>query len=240
MANPSGHPYYSSADDTVFVCACDDPKYNAMKEFLYRLMMNNYVAYHSMNKFVNDKENWLMDGVSSYIAAKMIHSETVKKYLDAFANDPTGFQWYGYGSDAQYGSTYTFFEFLEGKYGASVIDRTLYYLGSSMVSNHRCDGLENCALLRAVYDVNGLNMEKSYKISVDVNTLIKGWIGYIIGHYNIYDLKAEGRTAIIEKYDLSALNTFQKVEVMKAIAKENTGLPLTPGEKAVLSLISQK
>ncbi len=42
------------------------------------------------------------------------------------------------------------------------------------------------------------------------------------------------------KYDLSGLNTFQKVEVMKAIAKENTGLPLTPGEKAVLSLISQK
>ncbi len=231
LVNPAGHPYYSLADDTVFVCACDNPKYSAMKEFLYRLIMHNYAAYHTMNKFVNDKENWLMDGVTGYLAAKVAGNGIEKKYVDAFTNEPGGFQWYGYASDAKYGATYTFFEFLKDKYGDAVIDKILYYLGSGMISNHRCDSLESCALLRAVYDVNGLNMEKSHADMIDVKTLAKEWEGYVIQHYGTdYIVQDHG-------YDLSKLNTFQKAEAMNAIARQDADLPLTPTEKAVLDLL---
>ncbi len=143
---------------------------------------------------------------------------------------------YGYGSDAKYGAAYTFLDYLTGKYGDNVIDKTLYYLGSGMVSNHRCDTVENCALLRAVYDLNGLNMEKSYAHTIDVKTLIKEWEGYVIQHYGINYIGKESALG----YDLSKLNTFQKAEVMNAIARQDAGLSLTPTEKAVLDFAKTK
>ncbi len=238
LVNPSGHPYYSYIDDAVFVCASDDPKYNALKEFIYRLVINNYPDYYNMKKLTFDKENWLLDGVSSYVAAKITDTEMVRKYIDAFTIEPASFQWYGYGSDAKYGAVYTFFEYLHEKYGDKVIDRTLYHLGSGMVSNHRCDTLENCAVLRAVYDVNGWSMHKSYRHTVDVNTLVSEWEGYVTNHYGNEVIVKE--TSIDGHYDLSVLNTFQKVEVMKAFAKQSAGMPLTPTEEAVLDLTKTK
>ncbi len=231
LVNPSAHAYYSYADDKIFVCKCDDPKFNALKEFVYRLIINNYPSYHNTKKILLDKENWLLDGISNYIASKIYDHGIEKKQIDAFATDPTGFEWYGYGSDAKYGAVYTFIDYLTGKYGDNVIDRTLYYLGSGMVSNHRCDALEDCAVLRAVYDVNGLNMEKSYAHTIDVKTLIKEWEGYVIQHYGIDYIVHES-----PGYDLSKLNTFQKAEAMNALARQDAGMPLTPTEEAVLDL----
>ncbi len=187
LVNPSGHPYYSYTDDAIFVCSCDDPKYNAVKEFIYRIAINNDAGYYNMKKLTFDKENWLLDGVSSYVAAKMTDTEMVRKYLDAFTVEPTSFQWYGYGSDAKYGAAYTFFEYLTSKYGNNVVDKTLYYLGSGMISNHRCSTLENCSALRAVYDVNGLTLADKRQ-SLSFNDIVKEWEGYIIEHYGIKDL----------------------------------------------------
>jgi len=51
------------------------------------------------------------------------------------------------------------------------------------VSNHRCDTLEDCAVLRAVYDVNGWQMNKSYHDTVDVKTLVSAWEDYVAKHY---------------------------------------------------------
>ncbi len=130
-----------------------------------------------------DHENWLLNGISSYIAANM--TGTMPKYIDAFTNSTaSSFQWYGYGSDAQYGATQTFFKYLENKYGSNVIDRTLYHLGTGMTSNHRCDTIENCAVLQAVYDASGLDINKK-KYTLDVETLIKEWGAYVMEQYNV-------------------------------------------------------
>ncbi len=146
-------------------------------------MINNYPDHYNMKKLTFDKENWLLDGVSSYVAAKMTDTEMIRKYLNAFTIDPASFQWYGYGSDANYGAVYTFFEYLHAKYGDRVIDKTLPYLGSGMVSNHKCDTLENCSFLRAVYNVIGMNMDERHDLSF--NDIVKGWKGYIMEHYGV-------------------------------------------------------
>ena len=155
------------------VSSRDDPEYNALKESVYRIIINNYPSYHNVEKFTFDKENWLMDGIASYTAANMLNTA---KYADAFNSD-TSFVWYGYGSDAQYAATHTFFKYLENKYSSKVIDKTLYYLGSGMVSNTRCHTVEDCALLQAVYDMNGLDINKK-RHTLDVATLIKEWEVY--------------------------------------------------------------
>ena len=53
-----------------------------------------------------------------------------------------------------------------------------------MVSNHRCDTLEDCAVLRAVYDVSGLDMKKK-RNALDVEILVKDWGDYVAEHYGI-------------------------------------------------------
>ncbi len=92
LVNPSGHPYYSYADDKILVCRCDEPKFNSLKEFVYRLIINNYPSYHNMKKLVSDKENWLLDGISDYIASKIYGHGIEKKEIDAFTADPAGFE----------------------------------------------------------------------------------------------------------------------------------------------------
>ncbi len=238
LVSPSGHPYYSYAEDKIFVCACDDPKYNAMKEFLYRLIINS-MGYYNREKIVFDKENWLLDGITSYVAMQMYGNGIEKKYLDAFTNEPTHFEWFGYGSDSQYGATYTFLQFVSSKYGDKVIDKTLYYLGSGMVSNHRCSTIEECALLRAVYDMNGLIMnEERYDLSF--TDMERAWEHCIIENYGMENLSVIERFApYFGHYDFSGLNAFQKYEALRALAKQGAELPLTPTEKAVLGLLQK-
>jgi uncharacterized repeat protein (TIGR01451 family) len=176
LINTSGHPYYSYTDDAIFVCSCDDPKYNSLKEFVYRLIVNNYPTYHNVKKLINDKENWLADGIAAYVAAVIIGGS--EKYLEAFANDRADLQWFGYGSDAQYGAVFAFLDFLDTKYGDAVIDKSLEFLGSTMISNHRCATLEQCAVLRAAYDVSSLDInDKKHSLAFD--TLVNEWSSHI-------------------------------------------------------------
>ncbi len=178
--------YYAFSDDTIFICGCSyDLKSLAMKEFVHRIIFNEFPAYANKQKFLLDGENWLINGIANYIAANMTGEHgMVKKELEAFKAKPTSSVWYGSGSLEQYGAAYTFFEYLHEKYGDKMIDRTLYYLQSGMVSNHRCDTLEDCAVLRAVYDVNGWSMHKSYAHTVDVKTLVSEWEDYVTKNYN--------------------------------------------------------
>ncbi len=184
MVADSGHSYYAFSDDVIFICGCDeDVKSLAMKELVYRITFNKYPNYSNKEKFMLDGKNWLMDGIADYIASNITDGQMVKQ-IEAFKEKPTSFVWYGSGTEEQYGATYTFFEYLQGKYGEKVIDKTLYYLGSVMVSNHRCDTLEDCAVLRAVYDVSGLDMKKK-RNALDVEILVKDWGDYVAEHYGI-------------------------------------------------------
>ena len=175
LINPSGHSYYSRTHDTIVICACDYPEYNALKQFLYRLVVNNCTSYYNVEKFISDQENWLLDGVTSYFATNI--TGITGKYKDAFSNNSVAFQWYGYGSDAKYGATHSFFEYLESEYGPEVLFQTIGYLDSGMINRHRCDTLENCAVLQAVYDVQGLDTDR--RNSLTVSTLVEGWETFV-------------------------------------------------------------
>jgi hypothetical protein len=180
--------YYTFTDDLIFTCSCSDDvqdlKSLAMKEFVYRIIINKYPNYSNKEKFIFDNENWLMSGIANYIASNMTSTEIAKSQIEAFKEKPTSFVWYGSSTTAQYGATYTFFAYLHETYGVNVIDRTLYYLGSGMISNTRCDTLEDCAVLRAVYDESGLDMRKK-RYTLDVETLVNEWEEYVGEHYSV-------------------------------------------------------
>jgi len=182
IINPSGHPYYSYADDTIFICACDDAEYYALKEFVYRIIINNHPGYYQVQKFVLDKENWLLDGISSYIAASMIDTGMVEKYQSAYGNNPTEIQWYGYGSLENYSATYTFFKYLESKYGSEVIDKSVYNLRKGMTTHQMCDTMENCAVLQAVYDQSGMRLGEK-EVKLDVTRLLTEYQLYVDEYY---------------------------------------------------------
>ncbi len=60
-------------------------------------------------------------------------------------------------------------------------------------------------------------------------------MNYIIENYDIDNLSIiEKFASYFGKCDLSALNTFQKVEILKAFVKQDFHLPLTASEEAVL------
>jgi hypothetical protein len=165
---------YSYSDDVIVICSCDSPEFYAMKEFLYRLVINNYASYHNMKQLMFDQENWLIDGVTTYLAVSMGSA----KYDTVHANADVSFQWYGRGSDAQYAATFTLFRYLEDTYSDNVIDRILYYLGTGMVSNHRCDTVENCTLLQGVYGAMSMNMNEK-KHTKSVKSIVEEWRRYV-------------------------------------------------------------
>jgi hypothetical protein len=203
---------YAFTDDLIFVCSCtddlDDVKSYAMKEFVYRIIINKYPNYSNKEKFIFDNENWLIDGIANYIAAgyaanyqpyvhtasnnvtanntahSIIHQEMIHSQIESFMEKPTSFVWYGVGTAERYGATYTFFEYLHDKYGEGAIDWTLYYLGSGMISNTRCDTLEDCAVLRAVYDESGLDMRKK-RYTLDIEALVNEWEDYVRENYDV-------------------------------------------------------
>ncbi len=74
---------------------------------------------------------------------------------------------------SQYGATYTLFKFLTEKYGDGIIDKTLKYLRTGMISNHRCLTFEQCALLRGAYDANGLNLMLDKKHDISFATIMQ-------------------------------------------------------------------
>lgn len=179
----NSHSFYSYGDDVIFLCACDNPKENALQEFIYRVLMMKYASYYNMKKIENDNGNWLVNGVAKYIAVKN-NNEDVAKYIDAFEKQPTEFQWYGNPSDAKYGAVITFFKYLELRFGEQALHRSLYHLGSGMVSNHRCDTVENCATLWGVYDSIGWKLDNK-RHTLNVSKLIEEWKSFVKEKYGI-------------------------------------------------------
>ncbi|MEM2759881.1 MAG: hypothetical protein QXN83_00450 [Nitrososphaerales archaeon] len=166
---------YSSDDNVILICSCDDPKESALQMFIYRAIMTNYPTYYNVRKIENDNGNWLIDGMAKYIALK---NNDITKYIDAFKEEPVDYQWYGPPTDVQYGAAITFFKYIEEEYGEKVLYRSLHRLGTGMVSNTRCDTVENCAVLWGVYDANGWDINKK-RYTLDVASLTQGWLSYV-------------------------------------------------------------
>ncbi len=173
--------YYDYDRDIAFVCGCsDDAKIEALYEFAYRTIINNNPSYWNKQKILFDDGNWLLDSISTYVVARTMEEQTMNMVNTVVANDIL--EWYGESSESKHIASYGFINFLEEKYGEEIIDKTLGYLGSGMISNHRCDTLENCSVLRAVYDTSGLDMDnKRYDLSF--STLVEEWEGHINEQY---------------------------------------------------------
>jgi len=167
-----------------------------LREFAHRTIVDDYTTYWAKQKLSLDKGNWLVDGISNYVTAKIVGERgMIKDQLDAFVAEPTSFEWYGTATSAHYGSSYTLFKFLGERYGDAVIEKTLSYLGSTMVSNHRCDTFEQCALLMAIYDANGFNMnDKRHDLSFDM--VVQEWKDYVLEKYGI----SEDQLSIIQVF----------------------------------------
>ena len=173
-------------EDVGFVWSnSEDLNMLALKEFSYRTIMHNYASYWVQQKISADKGNWLVDGVSNYIATSVVGEHgMIKNQLDSFVAQPTSFEWYGTATPSQYGASHTLFRFLTEKYGDTIIDKTLNNLGSMTVSNNRCDTIEQCALLKAVYDAKGLNInDKRYDLSFA--TIMEDWKEYLQENYGM-------------------------------------------------------
>ncbi len=175
---------YVYDDDVGFVWSnSEDVNILALKEFTYRTIMQNYGTYWVKQKISADKGNWLVDGISTYVTASIAGERgMIRSNLEAFVAEPASFEWYGAPTPSQNGASYTLFKFLAEKYGESIIDRTLSQLGSTMVSNNKCDTIEQCALLMAVYDANGWSInDKRHDLSFA--TIIEEWVEHVEEDY---------------------------------------------------------
>ncbi|MFY3740449.1 MAG: hypothetical protein HMLIMOIP_000887 [Candidatus Nitrosomirales archaeon] len=181
VAGGSTH-YYDYDRDIAFVCGCsDDAKIESLYGFAYRTIINNNPSYWNKQKILFDDGNWLLDSITRYVVARTMEEQTMNMVNTVVANDIL--EWYGESSESKHIASYGFITFLEEKYGEEIIDKTLGYLGSGMISNHRCDTLENCSVLRAVYDASGLDMDnKRYDLSF--TTLVEEWEGHVSEQYD--------------------------------------------------------
>jgi len=173
-------------EDVGFVWSnSEDVNMQALKEFAVRTIMHNYGTYWTKQKIAEDKGNWLVDGISNYVAARVVGEHgMIKNQLDSFIAQPKSFEWYGAATPSQYGATYTLFKFLVEKYGDAIIDKTLHNLSSSMVSNDRCDTIEQCALVKALYDAKGLNINDR-RHDLSFVTIMEDWKEYLQDDYEI-------------------------------------------------------
>ncbi|GEM_PF-4024576 len=175
---------YVYDEDIGFVWSnSEDLNMLALKEFAYRTIMQNYGTYWAKQKITLDKGNWLVDGIANYATASIVgERRMIKEQLDAFIAEPTSFEWYGVSALSQHGASYTLFKYLADRYGDTIIDKILNNLGSTMVSNNRCETMEQCSLLKAVYDANGWNMNDKRR-DLSFVTIAKEWKSYVEEEY---------------------------------------------------------
>lgn len=177
---------YFYKEDVAFVWSnSEDVNILALKEFVYRTIMNNYGTYWSKQKISIEKGNWFLDGLSHYATASVIGERgVIESNLEMFIKEPVRFEWYGEFSPSHQGASYVMFKFLADKYGHTMMEKILKNLGSTMVNNDNCHTGEECALLRAVYDANKLNMDDK-KHDMSFSTMVQEWKDYIQEHYGI-------------------------------------------------------
>ncbi|MFQ5970488.1 MAG: hypothetical protein ACE5J2_08360 [Nitrososphaerales archaeon] len=175
--------FYDYTNDVILVCGCsDDIIFDALYEHTYSAIIDNNPSYMNREKILFDRGNWLVDGLARYIVAGAIGENWLKKDVDAYNSNPVELEWYGPGTHSHNGASYTFVKYLSEEYGGQVIEETLGYLGGGQISNHRCDTLENCSVLRAVYTVSGLDIDnKRYPLNFDM--IMQGWQEYMQINY---------------------------------------------------------
>lgn len=180
---------YVYDDDVGFVWSnSEDVNILALKEFTSRMIMQNYGTYWVKQKISADKGNWLVDGIATYVTASVAGERgMIKSNLDAFIAESASFEWYGASTPSQYGASHMLFKLLAEKYGESIIDRTLSQLGSTMVSNNKCDTIEQCAVLMAVYDANGWSINDK-RFDINFATITAEWENYLQESYGISNL----------------------------------------------------
>jgi len=184
LVTESAVPYhYSYAHDIGFITSSSN-KYreDALQVFVYRSIINNNPSYWNREKILFDEGNWLMQGVTNYIVGSMTEKQLSKQELDTVLTS-SDVEWYNAGTSENYISTYTFFKFLEEKYGAKVIDKTIKYMHSVMTGDKRCDSLESCSVVRAVYDRADLDI-KDVENKLDFDTIVQEWRDYMKTNYN--------------------------------------------------------
>jgi hypothetical protein len=199
IAPDSAIPYYYSYDSDISFVTTDSSTFNedALRLFVYRTMMQTNPSYWNKEKFVFDEGNWLADGIANYVALRMTGQKSVsgassgipaqiKKDVDSFLANPVELEWYGKPDDRQYAATYTFFKYLEDTYGSKTIDKIIWYLGTGMISNHRCNTLENCVVLLSVYDASGLTLSNT-RNKMDVKTLVEDWKEHLLLEYSVWN-----------------------------------------------------
>jgi len=170
---------YDYNNDLIVLCGCtEDLFFNALYEHTYRAIIINDPSYWNREKILFDRGNWLVDGLARYTVARTLGEDgAVKKEVAAYNANPVELEWYGSGAQSHHGASYTFVKYLSKTYGERVISETLRYLGAGQISNHRCDTLENCSVLQAVYKVNGLDRsDKRYSLNFDF--IVQGWLEY--------------------------------------------------------------
>jgi hypothetical protein len=166
----------------------EDVNMLALKEFAYRAILQNYGTYWAKQKITLDKGNWLVDGISNYVTSSVVGERgIINEQMEAFAEEPISFEWYGATTPSKHGASYTLFKFLASKYGDSIIDKTLKNLGSTMVSNNKCDTVEQCALLRAVYEANGMDINNK-RHELNFAAVVEEWKTYLQNEYGISDV----------------------------------------------------
>jgi hypothetical protein len=160
----------------------EDVNILALRQFVYRTIIDEYAAYWTQQKISFDKGNWLVDGISNYVTASIVGERgMIKDQLNSFVAEPVSFEWYGTATDAQYGATYTLFEFLVKKYGDSIIDKTLGNLGATMTISNECKTFEQCALVNAAYHADVSNIDKNDDLSFE--TIMQDWVDYVNEKY---------------------------------------------------------
>jgi hypothetical protein len=185
LLTDSAVPYhYSYKEDIGFIVSKSD-KINeeALQVSLYRSIMKNNPSYWNREKIMFDEGNWAVQGIVYYVAGNLTGKQISKSEIDTVPMNPY-LEWYSSGTLGEYVSTYTFFKFLEEKYGTKIIDRAVTYLHSVMTGDKRCDTLENCAVLRAVYDELGLDVTNTEnRISFD--SIVEEWRAHMLKDYNL-------------------------------------------------------
>jgi|GEM_PF-5724577 len=180
--------YIFNEDVALIWSDSEDVNTLALKEFTYRTIMHNYGTYWAKQKVSLDKGNWLVDGLANYVTSGIVGERgIIKEQLESFVAEPASFQWYGASTSAEHGASYSLFKFLVREYGDGIIDRTLKNLGSTMVSNNKCDSIEQCALLRAVYEANGMNINDK-RHELNFASIVEEWKTYLQNEYGISDV----------------------------------------------------
>ena len=168
--------FYDYTNDLILICKCsDDLIRDALYEHVYRTIVNNNPSYSNTQKILFDHGNWLVDGLARYTVVSIMGEGGLVKRADAY---PVELEWYGTETQAYHDASYAFVKYLSEKYGEKVVGEILRYIGAGQISNHRCDTLENCSVLQAVYKASDLDINnKRYTLNFDA--IVHEWREYM-------------------------------------------------------------